>query len=1314
MRVYARVKPSKNQQDSVLNGIGTKKDESAEKSKVTIQISKQTNDTKTFHLDDVFGGEATQKEVYDLTSAPLVQAVMCGFNATILAYGQTSSGKTHTMEGPPIMRSSNTKPNGEVGLSPEEADELMGVVPRAVRDIFREIERRKQRLGGNVEEITLTLSVMEIYMENVHDLLCPARSRKKENLKIREDPSRGVFVEGITELTVITQDEILDALAIGQGNRAVGDTNMNQFSSRSHLVCTISVRHKNNITLTQRVGKLHLVDLAGSEKANKSMVEGLSLDESKTINKSLSCLGNVIHALTDSKGAEKGGRNHIPYRDSKLTRILQESLGGNSKTTLICTVSAADTEKGETLSTLRFGQRAKRVTNTAVINQERSVQFLEMLLKRSEKKIKQLKGRVARLERSLNEHKVELPVEASGGAEAHDVSELEMSPRQPLLPTLSMLRSFSMGSAPMMADVNEEESRPIPSDSEGNERIAHSCDDRSTKTLLFSRRRSGPALIGATSDDDSDADNYDSSSSPNTGRQIFTAKSAVSCCDLEPTKSIPLLKLEQRKGDDRHGGDNSQPLSSSTHTADSASTDHSHDRSMVPLFTFGNLKAADLYSSEGTDRTNDSISAATLEPIVPTVKEIWLRPRGREVFSARRSAALKRQVVLTQQRSESVVTDGSRLSVTETIIEPESTLTFGPCPPSPPCSSVSSSSTLEVPWTTKYTTDEGCDDSPFPPSPPSPPLDSVSTSSDDIPDYCSASHSTAACHNSAHTIDSAQMRGKIEVFKPNVTSAPQKSTKFATKHLLLDLMEANRVVDGLCDSNVSLFSDFMFLLLDNHGLKAELLALRSRLAVDAVRLLRRRRRAATNRSGCISGRLRFLSNCPTEDYELAGNESSSDDERVVRAVKKNMGRRCGPVGGWSDFIGKQSGGTRNHGVVEEDSGACWGRRMEGGDRGLTYLFSPGLWEAFDRGFSAEESRRHADSSTGPAASPSSRQVTIGLQTSDSLAWHDQDSTVDAQSDRMHENIEENQLDGMTCFAPSRLVTLAESLQKAFFSGNDYNPDATKLSIDSLSPYVNCYAGVESSTSTPQNLSTLLAPPLAELQRRQRRGLRRLSHPSLPPAFPGVWSLNSMECTHNRSIQNLRTNFANGVLFSKDRMARRWSLPSPIQTLLLDERLPTIDKIPQLFASVAAQQVKNKRSGLRNKRPRRIRTQRPTRPTVSQPYTTPNRHSSCIPKCLPVSPMEELYFPSPPPALNAKPKTERITWLDISGNGAAGTGESSSAVICVDHYRDSRIPSQFPSVSRETSANPDHTASHVTQLFGGFLAGAFKFLDGRAS
>lgn len=341
----------------------------------------------TFVFDRVFRWDANQKDVYDYAAKPIINAVLRGINGTVFAYGQTSSGKTYTMEGPDI-----------------EDKEYQGVIPRMVWSIFDGIYHADEHI-----EFLVKVSIVEIYNERIRDLLDPL----KDNLKVHEDKARGVFIGDVTESYVGCEQEIFDAMRAGHCNRSMAVTNMNEHSSRSHLIFMLTVEQKNLHDRSVKVGKLHLVDLAGSEKVAKTGASGERLDEAKNINRSLSALGNVINALTDKKCT------HVPYRDSKLSRVLQESLGGNAKTSLIITCSPSNFNEQETISTLRFGQRAKMIKNVVKVNHERSAEQLKLLLEKKDLALADAHSRISMLVQVLHSHSLPVPeVARASGVEA--------------------------------------------------------------------------------------------------------------------------------------------------------------------------------------------------------------------------------------------------------------------------------------------------------------------------------------------------------------------------------------------------------------------------------------------------------------------------------------------------------------------------------------------------------------------------------------------------------------------------------------------------------------------------------------------------------------------------------------------------------------------------------------------------------------------------------------------------------------------------------------------------------------------------------
>ncbi|TVY88585.1 Kinesin heavy chain [Lachnellula willkommii] len=325
----------------------------------------------SFTFDRVFDMNSRQKDVFDFSIKPTVDDILNGYNGTVFAYGQTGAGKSYTMMGTDI-----------------DNDEGRGVIPRIVEQIFASI-----LASPGTIEYTVRVSYMEIYMERIRDLLAP----HNDNLPVHEEKNRGVYVKGLLEIYVSSVQEVYEVMRRGGTSRAVASTNMNQESSRSHSIFVITITQKNVETGSAKSGQLFLVDLAGSEKIGKTGASGQTLEEAKKINKSLSALGMVINNLTDGKS------QHIPYRDSKLTRILQESLGGNSRTTLIINCSPSSYNDAETLGTLRFGMRAKAIKNKAKVNAEISPAELKAMLKKAQSQITTFETYVSTLDAEVQQ-----------------------------------------------------------------------------------------------------------------------------------------------------------------------------------------------------------------------------------------------------------------------------------------------------------------------------------------------------------------------------------------------------------------------------------------------------------------------------------------------------------------------------------------------------------------------------------------------------------------------------------------------------------------------------------------------------------------------------------------------------------------------------------------------------------------------------------------------------------------------------------------------------------------------------------------------
>ena len=294
---------------------------------------------KTFAYDSVYDHNSTQQELYDESAFPLVESALQGYNSTIFAYGQTGCGKTFTMLGIPTDI------------------QYRGIIPNSFAHIFGCIsETEKNKL------FLVKCSYLEIYNEELRDLL---NYDPKTKLELKENQDKGIFIKNLSTQVVKNTNDIAKAMDTGNSHRIVKETNMNERSSRSHAIFIIYIEtsEQTETRTLIKAGKLNLVDLAGSERQKKTGAEGDRLKEAIKINLSLSALGNVINALVEKS-------SHVPFRDSKLTLLLQDSLGGNTKTLMIAVVSPADYNFEETLSTLRYASRAKFIQNKPKVNED--------------------------------------------------------------------------------------------------------------------------------------------------------------------------------------------------------------------------------------------------------------------------------------------------------------------------------------------------------------------------------------------------------------------------------------------------------------------------------------------------------------------------------------------------------------------------------------------------------------------------------------------------------------------------------------------------------------------------------------------------------------------------------------------------------------------------------------------------------------------------------------------------------------------------------------------------------------------------------
>ncbi|XP_061075195.1 kinesin-like protein KIF21B [Conger conger] len=371
---------------------------------------------KAFTYDFVFDMEAQQEQIYSACVHKLIEGCFEGYNATVFAYGQTGSGKTYTMG---------------TGFDVNVADSEQGIVPRAVHQLFQGIQRRRggaQPGGGQPPEFKVSAQFLELYNEEILDLFDSTRDldssrNRKSNIKIHEDASGGIYTTGVTSRLVNSEEELLQCLKLGALSRTTASTQMNAQSSRSHAIftihlCQMRMCQPGDLMNTEDISvvngalaqpeyetltaKFHFVDLAGSERLKRTGATGERAREGISINCGLLALGNVISALGDQ--SKKGG--HVPYRDSKLTRLLQDSLGGNSRTVMIACVSPSDRDFMETLNTLKYANRARNIKNKVVVNQDKTSQ-----------QISALRAEIARLQMELMEYKAGKRVVGEDGAE---------------------------------------------------------------------------------------------------------------------------------------------------------------------------------------------------------------------------------------------------------------------------------------------------------------------------------------------------------------------------------------------------------------------------------------------------------------------------------------------------------------------------------------------------------------------------------------------------------------------------------------------------------------------------------------------------------------------------------------------------------------------------------------------------------------------------------------------------------------------------------------------------------------------------------
>ncbi|KAK5609460.1 Kinesin-like protein kif21a, partial [Crenichthys baileyi] len=430
---------------------------------------------KAFTFDHVFDMDTQQGTIYTHCTEKLIEGCFEGYNATIFAYGQTGSGKTYSMG---------------TGLDVNIGDDEQGIIPRAVHHLFRGIEERRQAATEQsrpVPEFKINTQFLELYNEEVLDLFDTTRDlearRQRSNIKIHEDANGGIYTVGVTTRTVTSAAEMMQCLKLGALSRTTASTQMNVQSSRSHAIFTIHLcqvrvcSSDNNDNLTDNrlandseinefetlTAKFHFVDLAGSERLKRTGATGDRAKEGISINCGLLALGNVISALGDRSKRS----SHVPYRDSKLTRLLQDSLGGNSQTVMIACISPSDRDFMETLNTLKYANRARNIKNKVMVNQDRASQ-----------QISALRTEIARLQMELMEYKTGKRVLGEDGMEGindlvHENSMLQTENNNLRVRVKAMQETIDAQKTRLTQLLSEQASQVLAKAGEGNEEIGN-------------------------------------------------------------------------------------------------------------------------------------------------------------------------------------------------------------------------------------------------------------------------------------------------------------------------------------------------------------------------------------------------------------------------------------------------------------------------------------------------------------------------------------------------------------------------------------------------------------------------------------------------------------------------------------------------------------------------------------------------------------------------------------------------------------------------------------------------------------------------
>ncbi|XP_005725153.1 kinesin-like protein KIF21A isoform X1 [Pundamilia nyererei] len=430
---------------------------------------------KAFTYDYVFDMDTQQETIYTHCTERLIEGCLEGYNATIFAYGQTGSGKTYTMG---------------TGFDVNIGEDELGIIPRAVNHLFRGIEERRQAAteqGRPVPEFKINAQFLELYNEEVLDLFDTTRDlearKQKSNIKIHEDANGGIYTVGVTTRTVTSAAEMIQCLKLGALSRTTASTQMNVQSSRSHAIFTIHLCQvrvcspDNNDNATDNrlandseidefetlTAKFHFVDLAGSERLKRTGATGDRAKEGISINCGLLALGNVISALGDRSKRS----THVPYRDSKLTRLLQDSLGGNSQTVMIACISPSDRDFMETLNTLKYANRARNIKNKVMVNQDRASQ-----------QISTLRTEIARLQMELMEYKTGKRMVGEDGMEGmndlvHENSMLQTENNNLRVRVKAMQETIDAQRARLTQILSDQANQALAKAGEGNEEIGN-------------------------------------------------------------------------------------------------------------------------------------------------------------------------------------------------------------------------------------------------------------------------------------------------------------------------------------------------------------------------------------------------------------------------------------------------------------------------------------------------------------------------------------------------------------------------------------------------------------------------------------------------------------------------------------------------------------------------------------------------------------------------------------------------------------------------------------------------------------------------